>query len=213
MAPMVTGPWPLARKFDGSLVPTFHPLSSARFFGTAMSSGPSAARSPLTERILRNWGRVARSVPSTWLGEPSMLPNPPSMPPADATPGTVRMVSRASRGRAGWPGLACESTMRSAVKALSRALFTVVLMDWMRMAKVTMSPTPIISAEAVAAVRRGLRMAFSPASLPVKAKRTGAPMMRLMGLANSGPTTITPRNTMAMPRPTSCRLSAEKSPR
>ena len=49
-------------------------------------------------------------------------------------------------------------------------------------------PTPIISADALAAVRFGLRMAFSRASVPVtpRSRGSGAPITRLSG-SDDGP--------------------------
>ncbi len=77
------------------------------------------------------------------------------------------------------------------------------LIDAPATAKNTTSPTPIINAEAVVAVRLGLRMAFSRASSPVMPMRArGAPMTRLTGEAKLGASTATPMNTRNAPAPT-----------
>ena len=67
--------------------------------------------------------------------------------------------------------------------------------------------TPIISAAAVAEVRRGVRMAFSCASLPGMrySLANGQPITRAMGRANSGLRIDTPMKTTAAP--TSCQVS------
>ena len=57
--------------------------------------------------------------------------------------------------------------------------------------------TPIISADAVADVRRGLRIAFSRASVPAmpRTRGSGAPTTRVNRRAMTGPSNVTPRNT------------------
>ena len=59
------------------------------------------------------------------------------------------------------------------------------------------SPTPIISADALAAVRLGLRIAFSRASSPVSraAGAAAQPSSRLSGSATVRPRMTTPKNT------------------
>ena len=74
-------------------------------------------------------------------------------------------------------------------------------------AKIVMNPTrptPIISADALAAVRLGLRMAFSRASLPVtpRSRGSGAPIARLSGSEIVRPSTDTPKKTSSTPTPT-----------
>ena len=66
------------------------------------------------------------------------------------------------------------------------------------------APTPIISAEAVADVRRGLRVAFSRASVPAMPRKRGSgePTTRVNGRAMTGPRIATPMNTTSAPRPT-----------
>ena len=70
-------------------------------------------------------------------------------------------------------------------------------------ARVT-SVIPIMSAAAVAEVRRGVRLAFSRASLPgtLNRRANGQPMSRASGRAKSGLRTETPMKTTAAPKPT-----------
>ena len=76
------------------------------------------------------------------------------------------------------------------------------------------SPRPMVRAPAVAAVRRGFRMAFSRPSLPdTLVRRTmGHPMAAAMGRATSGMTRNTPRNVRAAPSPTSAIPPSANSP-
>ena len=66
------------------------------------------------------------------------------------------------------------------------------------------TPTPIMSADALAAVRLGLRMAFALASLPGMPRRrgSGAPTARLSGSETVRPSTDTAKNTSSAPAPT-----------
>ena len=63
------------------------------------------------------------------------------------------------------------------------------------------SATPIIRAEAVAAVRRGLRTAFSRASSPrtPTARGSSAPRTRITGRASTGASVATPSNEPSAP--------------
>ena len=86
-------------------------------------------------------------------------------------------------------------------------------------AKIVMNPTsatPMTSAVAVVAVRLGFRAAFSRASVPVVPlmRGSGAAMIRLTLLANSGPSTNAPTKTNNAPIPTNAMplLTLPKSP-
>src|SRR5215207_1920129 len=65
-------------------------------------------------------------------------------------------------------------------------------------------PRPTVRAAAVAAVRRGLRMAFWRPRSPAKPEMwgDGHPMIRARGRATSGPRRATPTKTRAAPAPT-----------
>ncbi len=76
------------------------------------------------------------------------------------------------------------------------------LSDAAKMATIATSPNPIISADAVEAVRRGLRMAFSRPSLPwTPSPRMGAPIAAAIGLATKGDRMAIPTNVAAAPAP------------
>ena len=63
-------------------------------------------------------------------------------------------------------------------------------------------------ADAVIAVRRGLRMAFARASDPGgPSRRSGAPMARTAGRATAGSTITTPASTPNAPIATTCTWS------
>ena len=65
------------------------------------------------------------------------------------------------------------------------------------------TPTPTISAEAVPAVRRGLRRAFCRASAPVipRSRGSGHPRSALAGRATVGPSMTMPMRVSTAPRP------------
>ena len=83
------------------------------------------------------------------------------------------------------------------MNASSTVLLNDALVEAAKMVMNVTSPTPIISADAVAAVRLGLRMAFSRASWPEMPRRrgSGSPMTRLSGRATVRPSADTPKNT------------------
>jgi hypothetical protein len=108
-----------------------------------------------------------------------------------------------SGGRPPWnPALDCTT------KSPTKPLFTVPRMESVaedqKMRMKATSPTPIISAAAVEAVRLGLRMAFSRASTPAmpRSLAMGQPITRATGRAITGPSTATPRNVNTAPPPT-----------
>ena len=70
------------------------------------------------------------------------------------------------------------------------------------------SASPITSADAVIAVRRGLRIALARASAPGGPKRrNGAPMARTAGRATAGSSITTPTSTPNAPNATTCTWS------
>jgi hypothetical protein len=84
------------------------------------------------------------------------------------------------------------------------ALLIDAFVDWAKIVMKATRPTPIIRADALAAVRFGLRMAFSRASAPVtpRAFGSGQPMNRLSGSDTVRPSTETPKKTRSTPRAT-----------
>ena len=92
----------------------------------------------------------------------------------------------------------------SPVKPLSIASLIDAFVDATKMVMKPTRPTPIISADALAAVRFGLRIAFSRASSPVmpRVRGSGAPITRLSGSETVRPRIDTPKNTSRAPAPT-----------
>ena len=89
----------------------------------------------------------------------------------------------------------------SPAKPRSMAELTDALLEEAKIVMNPTRPTPIISADALAAVRLGLRMAFSRASSPVMPRSlgSGAPIARLSGSDTVRPSTDTPKNTSSAP--------------
>ena len=118
------------------------------------------------------------------------------------TPGTAATVWATSspKGRCVWL-----VTRKSAPTTLS---MTSVIDDFADVAKMVSADTsarPIMSAEAVAAVRRGWRSAFCTASDPTVPNMRGNanPRIRTIGPASAGLTTIAPMSAATTPSPTS----------
>ena len=94
------------------------------------------------------------------------------------------------------------STTRSARSSPSDAR-TEAFADSPKIATISTSARPMTSALAVAAVRRGLRIALPRAIAPVTpAAFTGSPKVAASGRANVASNTITPKNTSSAPSPT-----------
>ena len=153
--------------------------------------------------ISPSWGSVVTSMPGSWSVLPSTSTSPSCTGSTAATPGTWRICSTTESGRPAspcWP----ESTKKSPWNWLSMVWLTDAVAEAAKMLKKAMSPTPIMSAAAVDAVRRGLRTAFCRARRPVTPLNltTGAPITRLIGPAMIGPSTATPRKVSMAPPPT-----------
>ena len=102
-----------------------------------------------------------------------------------------------------------EVKMKSALSVRSRTTVVDALADAPNTATNTTRPSPIINAEAVAAVRRGFRIEFSRPSLPgTPVRRIGSPMPAATGRAISGMSIATPMNVRATPIPTNWSASA-----
>ena len=186
--------------------PTDSFLSSAIFFGMATPVSVSPANEPATSVMATTCSSAAGSVPRMTFASPSMLAKLALTAAAVLTSG--RAVIRPVRvsGRAVAPKLSVVTTY-CAVIELSMASTTDTLSDWAVTEMNPTRPTPIMSADAVVAVRLGLRMAFSRAiRLATPPKRAiGHPSSRAIGPAVTGPTTVNPMNTRKAPKPTSCR--------
>src|SRR5262249_9664937 len=97
-----------------------------------------------------------------------------------------------------------ESITMSPAKLRSMVELTDAVVDEARIVMKPTRPTPIMSADALAAVRLGFRMAFALASLPGTAGRrgSGAPIAGLNGSETVRPSTDTAKNTSSAPAPT-----------
>ena len=96
------------------------------------------------------------------------------------------------------------STIQSARTELSTDLAMDVFVDAANTVMNATRPMPIINADAVAEVRRGLRVAFSRAIVPAipRKRGSGEPISRANGRAMTGPSTATPTNTARAPSAT-----------
>ena len=90
------------------------------------------------------------------------------------------------------------------MKFSSTVLSTEALAEAPRIATVKARVRPIISAEAVAVVRRGLRREFWPASRPIgpNSRASAAPVARRNGRPITGLAAVTPSSTASTPAPT-----------
>ena len=165
----------------GTVSPSAQPLASAVASETASSSSPGRPPSPTSRRRRPTAARAAGSATVSSLG----VAVDRGEAPADADracrpragPPTVDRQSRAEAAaeRSGW-----RSTRSPANDCGRRWLDGDALSEAANTVNRVTTPTPTMSADAVAAVRRGLRMAFCRASDPVSpaawpAARPGRP--------------------------------------
>ena len=117
-----------------------------------------------------------------------------------ATPSVESTTSEAAAGK-GLKLSVCR--IRSPCRVRSIAPVNESLRPAAKMATKATSPTPIMSAAAVAAVRAVLRVALARARWPVVPARAsiGAPMKRASGRTMKRASPPTPRNTSTAPRP------------
>ncbi len=117
-----------------------------------------------------------------------------------ATPG---VSATAVATAAGNPWKLSDCTTTSAVIASVTTEASEALTEAPRMPTAVTRASPIISAAAVEAVRRGLRMAFNRPSRPGTPRASGPPTTRATGRASSGDRPATPRKVSRAPTPTS----------
>ena len=118
-----------------------------------------------------------------------------------STSGTARTSSAAEVLN---PANVGDVRMKSARSVRSRIAVVEAFADAPNTATNTTSPRPIISADAVEAVRRGFRIAFSRrACRGPRSRVMGAPIAAATGRAISGVSIATPTNVKATPSPTS----------
>lgn len=146
---------------------------------------------------------VCGSSPRSCTTSPSTSAAPNRRPVAASTSGSAETCC-ANAGSRPPDIIVPESTTRSPVNPSSTAASSEARVEAASIAMNPTRPTPIINADAVAAVRFGLRIAFSRASSPEMPRTSGngAPMNRLSGSATVRPSTDTPKKTSSAPSPT-----------
>ena len=107
---------------------------------------------------------------------------------------------------AGWnpavgPAVKSVCRMRSALSSLAKTSLRPALTDEAKTPAPVASVTPIISAAAVSAVRRGLRPVLRTPSLPGVAQSTSLPMVPVIGRLSAGATITAPMKTSRHPPP------------
>ena len=169
-----------------------------------MPSAPRAPIDPCTGLTLKIWPAVRGSTAAIMTGWPRISMDPVRSPVAAATCGSA--FSRwASAGATPPPDdPAPELITKSPANVRSMVALIDALAEEAKIEMNAIRPTPIISADALAAVRLGLRMVFSRARVPVTPlmRGSGAPIARLSGSAIVRPSTDTPRKTSSTPTPT-----------
>ena len=182
--------------------PTVQPLSAAVSSNTAIVFAPWRSSSePSVTPSSDTTGKVAGSRPETNDVPPLMCTSPCRTCDTVSTSWIPRRSSAAAVLK---PLKVGEVRMKSAFNVRSRISVVDALAEAPNTATNTTRPSPIISAEAVAAVRRGFRIEFSPPSLPgTPVLRIGSPMAPAIGRAINGVSIATPTNVSATPRPTS----------
>ena len=203
MPPTVRGASPGGGRLANALLmvsPTFHPFFSATSLYTMISPWLSDDVLPALTPSSVTASTVAGSAAVRDASEP-FTRNPPWRNSVTApTPGTAATFVATS----GLNEVSCEVvSVKSAFNVSFSAAVKEALSEADRMATIATRPSPTISADAVEAVRRGLRMAFSRPSLPwIPRPRMGQPMTPARGRAASGESIATPMNVTAAPRPT-----------
>ncbi len=144
----------------------------------------------------------AGSVTSRVRPWPSIRATPRPRPTVCRTSGSAASMS-ASLGLTPLPPAPKEGavTARSPAKDSATVSSSVALMDAPKTVNSVTTATPIISAVAVAAVRRGLRAALRLASVPgtPRSRASGAPSVRTARVAATGPSTTVPASAASAP--------------
>ncbi len=183
--------------------PIVHPSSEAWSVEAAMPSSPSESRSPCTSPRSNRSPTVAavnacsiRSAPATW-APVTRVSRTASMPAVDWSSSAMSvdsppLPSKAPESKTWVPRNVVASDPPNDVRA-----------EAARTAMNTTRATPIMSDEAVRAVRLGLRWALRRAISPgIPRSRSGWPMARITGRASTGASTAIPIMMTKAPRPT-----------
>src|SRR4051812_30370080 len=194
---------PVALNVMSTELPIERPLPSASVFDTR--TAPGCDRSARDPAVIVMSATCAKVAGSTAIGKVSDDDGPTWASVWRSSDTTEKLGScRSWSARCVENGLNwLDERVRSAPRTSSSVLTAEALSDAANTETNATSPRPIISADAVDAVRRGLRLAFSSPSRPVAVRRNGRPMTAAKPRANNGDSVATPRNVSAAPSPTS----------
>ena len=194
-------PWPFAQPSSAS-------TWSSRSFANA-SGGPCSSSGWNTEVI------VLGSTPEAFceLPPPLMFAWSNRIGETTSTPSTPRSFS-ATSGEIGEKPSSWVTISAERLNCSSMTLSTDPLRPAAKIAVNTTSASPIMSAEAVIAVRCGWRSAFSRASRPGIPwnRSSGAPMKRASGRTSTGASSATPNIITTTPSPSSAAAAEPSAP-
>src|SRR5919108_308999 len=202
MAPIVNRSEAPSRNRTGMVWPSRQPSSSAVRSPTAIWSSRRSVSEPSVTPRSRTWSTRRVSVYDTPRFSPSTMAAPPPRPTAASTSGS-RPTATAICGSMPAPPNAGAAATRSPPKVRSMASSRYVFTEAANTVNTTTTPTPTSRADAVADVRRGLRMALRRASTPPipGGRATGRPRTAAAGRAITGPTITTPARQATAPSP------------
>ncbi len=183
--------------------------ASASVIPLSVAASPSTHFSERTAPIVFGSKPVTAVVPES----PLALPMTKRVGDTTPTPGTAATVSLDFAGIGLKPSWFC--TISAAEYCSSITLPLEPLRLAAKIATITTSARPTISAAAVTAVRCGWRMAFSRARTPVRpcVRASGAPSPRASGRTSSGARNATPNIISTAPKPTRpAAVPSESSP-
>ena len=189
--------------------PSCRSRSSAGSLCTKMPPSASAWKSPSVTSMSTSCSKANGSTAPTAFSSPSTSAAAPLTGVTADSSGCCASVSATAGDR---PWNDSSVMMKSAFTESSRISENVARSDEANTAAALTRATPIISAAAVADVRRGERPAFSWASFPggPKTLATGQPSSRVTGRATVDERLATPRKMSSAPRP--ARVSAPTVP-
>src|SRR4051812_27996524 len=203
---------PLSANSEDTVSPTVQPCLSAADLDTTTPSLPRSEIEPAETSRFMTCSAEAGSTEEYVEGAPSnrASPNPlaetestPSTPSTAVTTDGLKPGAVVLEGATNRSALVC-SEMTSPNDAFSEEAKTPML---------TTRARPIISAAAVADVRRGFRVAFCLASSPGRPRsRSGAPIAAASGRTTTGSAVITPTSAASRPSPNTFMLAPPYNP-
>ena len=204
---------------SSSELPTFRSCLSANSFGTATPVVPrpeSTASEPSAHLSVITSPAVSGSMPVTVVlpVSPTTRPVAKRIRETAVTPSTCSIGFVMSAGSGEKPS--SWVTMLTALTCSSMPWSIVARRPAAKIATSTTSATPIISADAVTAVRCGWRRLFSRASMPVRPwkRASGRPIRPLSGRTSVGASSAKPKIISSVPKPSTVAvaLAAPGSP-